>query len=517
MKGGVHMKPRNLRILFPMALIAVGTLAGCDGNRVDPYSVDLSLDISGAKVNFWGPFGADNNAIVEDLIAVFEEQTGVDVVYESKGSYDQLKQAIDLSATSSSYPHVALGYPDHFAGYVRSNIIVRLDYYFENGGTYAYGDYREADRTYAMSDFYEDYMVENQAIEMKSETEGWTLGVPFNKSTEIMTINKTFFDWAVTRNPEITVPTTWDEVAVVGPKITTLLTPYFGGVIGSDSLPYATAQAAANAGQTVILDMTNSDAELFRPLSYDSQANLFITTVRQSGGTYTEIDYASDKGYLAYNSSETVAGLQMLRNLFNDEVLGVPKLWEESKYSSGPFKDVMAVMAIGSTAGVQNNAPAGNKFTLSAAPIPYSNANRKYVISQGTNLALLDRGTEQERVAAWRLLQYLSKYANAEFVQRSGYFPSCEYAENDANYQDFLANPGFSTTEKIKAEVAKVNSNVYIDDEENWIKFVDAPFVGSAYVRNEVAAIPEALFFTDASIQSILDQSYANMPEYVRS
>ena len=141
------MKPRNLRILFPMALIAVGTLAGCDGNRVDPYSVDLSLDISGAKVNFWGPFGADNNAIVEDLIAVFEEQTGVDVVYESKGSYDQLKQAIDLSATSSSYPHVALGYPDHFAGYVRSNIIVRLDYYLENGGTYAYGDYEEADRT----------------------------------------------------------------------------------------------------------------------------------------------------------------------------------------------------------------------------------------------------------------------------------------------------------------------------------------------------------------------------------
>ena len=510
------MKPQKLRILFPLSLMTVSLLSGCGGNRVNPYTVDFSLDISGAKVNFWGPFGADNNAIVEDLIAVFEEQTGVDVVYESKGSYDQLKQAIDLSATSQTYPHLTLGYPDHFAGYVRSNIIVRLDYYFESGGTYAYGDYNEADRTYAMTDFYEDYMVENQSIEMKSETEGWTLGVPFNKSTEIMTINKTFFDWAVTQNPEITVPATWDEVAAVGPKITTLLQPFFGKVIGSDGLAYANAQAAADAGQTVVLDMTNASANLFRPLSYDSQANLFITTVRQNGGTYTEIDYTSGKGYLAYNSEETVEGLQRLRDLFDDKVLGVPKLWEESKYSSGPFKDVMAVMAIGSTAGVQNNAPAGNKFTLSAAPIPYVDASRKYVISQGTNLALLDRGTEQERVAAWRLLQFLSKYANAEFVQRSGYFPSCEYAENDPDYQDFLANPGFSTTEKIKAEVAKVNSNVYIDDDENWIKFVDAPFVGSAYVRNEVAAIPEALFFTEETIQQILDNSYANMPEYVR-
>ena len=89
------MRPQKLRILLPLSLMTVSLLSGCGGNRVNPYTVDFSLDISGAKVNFWGPFGADNNAIVEDLIAVFEEQTGVDVVYESKGSYDQLKQAID--------------------------------------------------------------------------------------------------------------------------------------------------------------------------------------------------------------------------------------------------------------------------------------------------------------------------------------------------------------------------------------------------------------------------------------
>lgn len=510
------MKPRNWAFAFSSALLVVGVLSGCNGNKVNPYTVDFSVDISGAEISFWTGFGADINDVINSLISDFEEQTGVKVAYESKGGYDALKNAIDLSATSNKFPNVALGYPDHFAGYVKSNIIVRLDYYFENGATYTYGQYNEADRAFAMTDFYEDYMVENQSVEMKNETEGWTLGVPFNKSTEIMTYNKTFFDWAITRDSSITIPSTWEEMAVIGPKITTLLQPFFGKVIGDDNQPYANSDAAAAAGADVVLDMTTATAELFRPVSYDSQANLFITTVRQSGGTYTEVDHETGKGYLAYNSQETINGLQTLRNLFNAKVLGVPKVWEENKYSSGPFKECQTVMAIGSTAGVSNNAPSGAKFSLGAAPVPYSNADRKYVISQGTNLALLDRGTEKERVASWRLLQYLSKFANAEFVQNTGYFPSCSYAENDPDYQEFLNNPGFTTSEKIRSEVANVNSKVYVDDEQNWIKFVDAPFVGSAYVRIEVASIPEAVFFTNDSIKSILDNSYANMPEYVR-
>ncbi|HPM07439.1 MAG TPA: hypothetical protein PLL60_01440, partial [Bacilli bacterium] len=61
------MRPQKLRILLPLSLMTVSLLSGCGGNRVNPYTVDFSLDISGAKVNFWGPFGADNNAIVEDL------------------------------------------------------------------------------------------------------------------------------------------------------------------------------------------------------------------------------------------------------------------------------------------------------------------------------------------------------------------------------------------------------------------------------------------------------------------
>lgn len=511
------MRIRKKPLLIALLSVLTLTLSGCDPREDIKYKVDFDVDISGTTIKFWTGFGATIEEVLNDLLDRFEDETGVHVLHDTKGGYDDLKSAIDLSATSRTYPHIALGYPDHFAGYVKSDIIVRLDYYFENGGTYSYGDYEEGARAFKMSDFYEDYMVENQTIEMKNDTEGWTLGVPFNKSTEIMTINETFFNWAQTVNPEIVVPTTWDEVGVVGPKITNLLTPYFEKVIGSDGNAYKDAHAANDNGVDVILDLTNTTEELFRPLSYDSQANFFITSVRQWGGTYTEVDHTTGKGYLAYNTQHTVDALEKLRALFNLKALGVPKVWEESKYSSGPFKDNMAVMAIGSTAGVANNAPAANKFTLSAAPIPYHDEDHKYVISQGTNLALLDVGTEKERVAAWRLLQYLSKYVNAEFAQRTSYFPTCEYAENSDYYQDFLDDPGFSTAEIIKMKVAKVNSEVYIDDAEKWTKFVDAPFVGSAYIRNEVATITDALFFEQTlSVQEILDNSYQQLNDYVR-
>lgn len=503
-------------ILVLSALIPLA-LASCDIKDDIKYKVNFDVDINGVSIDFWTGFGAKIVDSLVELIGQFEEETGVTVKHESKGGYDDLKKAIDLSATATKYPHLALGYPDHFVGYVEKDIIVRLDYYFENGGTYDYGDYEEEDRAFKIEDFYEDYMIENQTIEWKSDTEGWTLGVPFNKSTEIMTFNETFFNWAQVKNPEIVIPTTWNELGIVGPKITNLLRPYFGKVIGSNDLAYANAHQAAAGGATVVLDLTNTTESLFRPISYDSQANLFITTVRQFGGTYTEVDRETGKGYLAYNSQETINGLQKLRDLFNANVLGVPKVWQESKYSSGPFKDIMAVMAIGSTAGVANNAPAGNKFTLSAAPILYNDPNQKYVISQGTNLCLLDKGTEAERVAAWRLLQYLSKYANAEFAERTSYFPSCEYAENSVYYQGFLENPGLSTAEIIKMKVAKVNSEVYIDSAQNWTKFVDPPFLGSAFVRLEVGTISDSIFYEqNKTIKQILDESYVRLSDFVR-
>ena len=268
----------------------------------------------------------------------------------------------------------------------------------------------------------------------------------------------------------------------------------------------------------------------FKPFSYDSQANLFISTVRQFGGTYTYFDKTDNHGYLAFNSNETINGLNKLKDLYDRNIFGIPADWDEAKYGSNPFKANKTVMTLGSSAGVANSAPQGNKFQIAAAPVPFHDEDSKYVISQGANLALLDTGTREQRLAAWTLLKFLTKYANGYICSETGYYPSSAYAENGGmwvggnveeyvNYVEWIEaseNPIASSTEKIRAQTAQVNLDYYINPAQGWHKFVDQPFPGSADVRNAVAAIPGWVFYDEYTPQGAIDKIYSSLRDYVK-
>ncbi|MFA5283508.1 MAG: extracellular solute-binding protein [Bacilli bacterium] len=491
-----------------------GLVATSCSSKIDPYSVDLSIDPTGATIKFWTPFGSAINTVLDGMIEEFTEKTGINVVVEEKSGYDNLKKAISLAATSGQYPNVTVGYPDHFVEYVTSDIIVRLDYYFANDSK-AFGEY-----PVSITDYYQDYMVENQSIEYDLDGKGYTLGIPFNKSSEIMIYNETFFEYAMVVDPTIEIPTTWAEVASVGPKIKTVIEPACGKVIGNnyqiydDDLHYPT-------GVTTFLDLRETEYDSFRPIAYDSQANLFISAMRNWGSKYTErASMTSNKGYVVYNETDTKdktkEAMQTFRDLYAAGILGVPKTWQETSYSSNVFKNVECVMTIGSTAGVGNDAPAGGKFTTLSAPVPYNDASvGKNVISQGTNLCMLDTGTAKERCATWLFMKYFSKFANAEFCSQTGYFPSCSYAEESTVYQDFINRTGRMTeSEKIQIAAAKTNSSIYLNESEGWTKFVDTPFDGSAYIRENIETIPTRTMFETTDLQTILDESYLAFDPY---
>ncbi|MCQ2743008.1 MAG: extracellular solute-binding protein, partial [Bacilli bacterium] len=198
------MKKASKKTLLVLAssLMAGGMVAGltsCGGEKSIAYDLDWSVtdeQLRGTTIDFWTGFGSDMQDIVSGLVEEFTAKTGINVNLESKGGYSDLNKAIILSASTKTYPHVALAYPDHMASYVNNDTIVRMDYYFENDG----------DDNYKITDFYADYMKENQSIEFKDDGTPYTLGVPFNKSTEVLTYNKTFFDWAATRDSAIKVP-----------------------------------------------------------------------------------------------------------------------------------------------------------------------------------------------------------------------------------------------------------------------------------------------------------------------
>jgi len=494
--------------LTAIAALSAGlvSLSGCSSKTgADPYNLDWSEDTKGVTISFWTPFGSDIEDSLESIVKTFEDETGINVTCEAKGGYDNLESAVILSASTNTMPEVTLAYPDHEANYLDINALVKLDYYFENDG----------DSDFQISDFYSDYMKENQSLAYKNDGTPYTTGIPFNKSTEVLCYNSTFFDWAKTRDSSIVPPTTWDDVTALGPKIDAVLTPYFGKIIGSDNNAYA-SESAMPSGVTVVLDFTSVAHDDFHPLSYDSQSNFFITTCRQWGGQYTTVDKSTGKGYLAFNSDQVKTGLQFMKAAATDDSVAIPATFGEAKYTSNEFKLLQSVMVISSSAGVGNQAPAGNMFQVGVSPIPYENAADKYVISQGTNLVLLDQGTNAQHLAAWKLIKYLAKAANGLFAAESGYYPSCAYATSSADYQEFVNRAPVSIADKIAYQTVKVNSDYYMNSASNWIKFVDPGFVGSSSVRTSVSTVMARLFVDGLTPQAAIDEQYASLKDYVK-
>lgn len=514
------MKKTKLLVLLPLLGSAI-SLSGCNTTKVNPYDLDFTIETKGTKIQMWHPFGSDMGGYLEEVVDIFQEETGITVELEAKGGYDNLQKAIDLGASKGKIPGITLAYPDHMAGYVESDSILRLDYYLENDG----------DDDFKAEDFYADYMVENQSIEKKEDGSGfYTLGIPFNKSTEVMYYNKTFFDWASAQDSAIKVPETWDDVKTVSNAIIALMKSknMYGKILGSDGKLYEKAMEVP-AGVSTVLNFTTLTEDTMFPFMYDSQANFFITAIRQWGGTYTEYDPDTRKGYMAFDNQATIDALTYMKALHDESGMGIPAEYGgTTKYSSEYFKNWQTFMTIGSSAGSANSGT--SSFDVGVAPIPYKDADNKYVISQGTNLILMDVGTVAQRVACWKLLKFLAKYQNGLFASRSSYYPSCEYAQNSDEYQEFLTinNPetaegDVSTVQALKYYVAKVNSDYYLNDSSSWTKFVDPGFAGSSTIRTAVSSAMSLLFIGGESgvqftPQEVVDYYFNNsdLKDYIR-
>lgn len=505
--------------LIPAAALLLGVTAlastSCGSSNLD-YVPDMNVETKGTTIKFWTGFGEKINNTLQPILDEFTAKTGITVKYESKGGYPALQSAVNLAATSGEYPNIVNGYPDHFVGYVSSNIITRLDGYIEADKNRTAGV--DVIQKMDYNDYYSYYTKENESIEFKKDGSGYILGVPFNKSCELGTYNATFFDAMKHFDSTIKVPATWDEVATEGAKIKGIMASedIYGKVLGANFKSYANTAAAQAAGTKVLLDFGTVTPENFKILSYNSTDNWFITGVRQWGGAYTEVDSATRKGYVAFDNEYTRNFMTKLKSLFDGGYLGIPQTWEETLYCSNPFQLNKTVINISSSAGVENSIPSSNAFTVKACTLPYLDKEHAYVISQGTNLALLDKGTDAERVASWKLMIYLSQQANAEFSIGTGYYPTGTKVTTSEMYQSFINGTSGTAKEKLNREAAYVNSNSYLAEGSFYKMFVDTPFNGSSYIRTTVGTIIGTLFYTDSTIDAILQSTLKTLDEYVR-
>ncbi|MDD4063662.1 MAG: extracellular solute-binding protein [Bacilli bacterium] len=464
-------------------------LVGCGGNESDSVFVDLTEEVKGStdevNIKFRVPSGVISAAL-PGLIADFNQvypqiKVELDAV---TGGYGEVRQTTILDIQSDKAPTLVLGYPDHFAEYFSAQTIIKLQEYITGPNGY---------NAEELADFVPSYLDEGKNFDLENPNDIYSL--PFNKSTEVLIYNKTMFDAMKEIDSAIVVPKTWEELKTVSEKINTL-------VENGDLDDVITIAEGEKKPSEFYTEGT------FYPFAYDSTDNAFITMTRQRNGGYTE-KVSNDKGYIVFNSPENLAGLNYFKAENEARRFAVAETFNES-YASDAFIALKTFMTVGSSAGIGYNIPEANKFEIAVSEVPYleANSDNKYVIQQGTNVAILAQSTNKQRAAAWLLLKFLlqPEYTAKFAMATGGYLPVRLSAYETTEYSEYLVNP------PIGKEGFSMAANVALGYLDGGYKFfVDPAFVGSSGVRDEVGAIFTAVIVNGKDPQERIEKAYQTL------
>ncbi len=489
-------------LILLVLLFSVFLFVGCQQNTRNDggYTVLSVEDIADKEITikFVVRSGVISTALA-DLVTEFKTlypKITVDVSALS-GSYDTIRSTTMIDINSKQAPDLVIGYPDHFAEYYSAGALVNLSPFVEDKEV----GYTETQ----MADFLETYLKENRGYNDQEPEQLY--GLPFNKSTEVMVYNKTFFEGLYGETWETKIPKTWQELETVGADIITRVTNKEADDIFVQSIDPTTQV------KTYLKLSDYITANKFIPLGYDSADNGFITLTRQFGAAYTErVDV--EHGYVRFNNQLAKDALTYFKGLKEDGVFGTSANYGLD-YMSDAFKLIQSVMTVGSSAGVGYNADTTSAFTyeLGVAPIPYYAADKKFVIQQGTNIAMLNQNTDEEKLASWLFIKFLMEpEKTAQFAMATGgYLPVRKSAYETTAYAEYLTNP---TDDKVHySKAANVALNDYI--EQQYIFFVDDAFVGSAAIRAEAGAIFNSIIVNNESIEARITQAYNTLKPYV--
>ena len=378
-----------LALLTAMALVV--TLTAC-GDKKEPTTdkgneptVETGVNVeipAGTEITFWHAMGGKNGEAVEYLVNQFNEENeyGITVTAEFQGGYGDLDKKVMAGLSAKQFPNIAQAYGNNIIRYIDSGKIVALDDYI-NSEKYGIEDF---------NDIIEAYRTENS-----SYPDGKFNSLPFNKSTEVLYINKTRFE-----ENNLEVPTTLEELEAVSKQITEITgKPAFG---------------------------------------YDSIQNLFIIWCQNFGSEYT-----NSKGEALFDTQEA-------RDAINFFAKGVKEGYfrtaGEDKYMSGPFNNEDVWMFIGSTSGADY--VGSDAFEFAAYEYPYG-ANPT-VIQQGSNMFMLDNGDE-ENAATFVFMNWLTQTEQTLYwSMNSGYLPVRESARETDEWKAYIADGvGKPTTKSV--------------------------------------------------------------------
>lgn len=493
-------------LLILSGILTAGSLVGCGGSSGGGNGT--------IKITFDHTFG---ESIEKAVIARFntfkklvEEEEGVKLSLEMKsvGSYKAVVNTVGMELEGGNGPTMTIAYPDHVAALQAKEsfpgqYIVNMDSYMDDenigfGKEAYFGDVA----AYGKDDIIQSYLEEGQQFSRTG-----TFCLPYLKSTEILQYNVPKVKTALQYYPKTAELTDKEK---------------------TDFLNSMSFEELMEIAQVIVDHKEDLHLpDLTYPVFYDSDSNMVITQMIQSGLIYSDFD-ANGKARLGFDASvaefadnitEATKLLQNIRDWHADGLLNT-KTGNSGDYSSSSFKNEECVFVIGSTGGAGYSVPEEGSFDAAYARVPYVGEDSKtpLYVSQGPSIAFCnDKSVSKEINAnrlkyAWKFYKYLILPKNNIAIacnNSMGYVPirSSAYRTNDWSK---VINPDDEEDITYYTYTARVIGDV-IDGHY----FSTKVFNGSDKYREYTTGIVTNLINTSTSIEKILADAVRETKNYM--
>jgi len=474
---------------------------------LNAYTIPETLTTDNIEISLWHSNGAtiENalNGYADDFMALYPNIT-VNII-KSGNNYDELRENVINAIRGGELPNIVQNYPDHVMEYIDNAAVVPITPFMYHP-THGYNpDITEE----SLLDIVLSYRKENSQY----TPDGEYYSVPFNKSTEVMIYNKTIMDALIAEGTIDAVPETWQDLFAIADDMERVAVEE--GII--DQI-ITKINLSTNEAEHKTAEELQSIKDNFVPIAYDSPANAFITLTRQWGGQYTSIG-ADRNGQILFDNPQTREAMSYFYDQRDDGqtegAFTIPGRWG-TEYASDSFKMGQTAVTFGSTGGARYNTPSTVNgeyvFDFGVAPMPYNADMPEYktAIQQGTNMSITSAGTDQQKLASWLFLKFLTSYdIQLDFALETGYSPVRNTVYTDSTYINFTDGndeEGSPLTGemlmKSKAAQAAALQAEYL--------FYDQAFIGSSDARAAVEdAFGRIILNTDGSKQEIIDDAIA--------
>lgn len=338
-------------------------------------------------VVFWNAMPGVQGSTLKQLTNEFEKKNPkITVKLENQGAYNDLQAKINSTLQSpNNLPTITQAYPGWLWNAAQNKMLVNMTPYINNKNV-GWGSAKASDIRTELLD--------------GAKIKGTQYGIPFNKSIETLTYNKTMFKKYGIKK----VPTTMEELKDV-----------------SETIYKKSNHKVVGAG-------------------FDSLSNYYTLGMKDEGVNFT------DKINFSGSTSKKVL------NFYADGIKkGYFRVAGSEHYLSGPFANEKVAMFVGTSAGegfVKQGV--GNKFTYDVAPRP-----GKYTMQQGTDIYMFNHASAEQKAAAFKYIKFLvSKSSQIKWANATGYIPVNTSAIESSEYKN-------NKSIKLPAKLEDAMKNLY--------------------------------------------------------